>query len=218
MTTIGMTSVLQNFMRAAWSALNVPTALERDDASLSDERLMLDYRGGSASAFQKLYRRHCDRLHRFIQRIAAGAADADEIFQEVWTAVIRGRERYEPSAKFSTYLYAVAHRRAADRMRTLWRAAEEIELSDELSEESAALIESSALEPSEIASRAGAGEALLAAIAMLPLPQREAFLLQAEGDLTLEEIAAATATNRETVKSRLRYANRRLRDALKAWR
>jgi RNA polymerase sigma-70 factor, ECF subfamily len=213
-TAIGTTSAVQDFLINAWSALTVPAAIERDDASISDERLMLDYRSGSASAFQKLYRRHCDRLHRFILRIAAGAADADEIFQEVWIAVIRGREHYEPSARFSTYLYAIAHRRAADRMRTQWRAGEEIELD----EDDDALIEASALDPPEIVWRTGAGEALLAAIAALPLPQREAFLLQAESELTLEEIAEATATNRETVKSRLRYANRRLRDALKAWR
>lgn len=174
---------------------------------------MLDYRGGSAEAFRKLYRRHCDRLHRLVLRMAGSAADADEIFQEVWTAVIRGRERYEASARFSTYLYAIAHRRAVDRLRSQWRTSENAEpgAADEL-------IEPAASGPSEIAWRAGAGEALQAAIATLPLAQREAFLLQAEGGLSLDEIAEATATNRETVKSRLRYANRRLREALESWR
>ena len=51
----------------------------------------------------------------------------------------------------------------------------------------------------------------------LPLPQREAFLLKAEGGLSLEDIALATGVPRETVKSRLRYAQQRLREALEPW-
>lgn len=61
-------------------------------------------------------------------------------------------------------------------------------------------------------------KALQEAIQELPLLQREAFLLKAEGDLSLEEIAAVTGATRETVKSRLRYAQRRLREALEGWR
>ena len=52
------------------------------------------------------------------------------------------------------------------------------------------------------------------ALAELPAPQREAFLLAEEGGLTLEEIAAATASSRETSKSRLRYALGKLRHSL----
>lgn len=55
------------------------------------------------------------------------------------------------------------------------------------------------------------------AVAALPLLQREAFLLRAEADLSLEEIAAVTGTNRETAKSRLRWALRRLRELLEPW-
>ena len=45
----------------------------------------------------------------------------------------------------------------------------------------------------------------------LPAAQREAFVLQQEGDLSVEEIAAATGVSRETAKSRLRYALMKLR-------
>ncbi len=177
----------------------------------SDERLMRDYRGGDADAFQVLYRRHSDRLHRFILRFA-GAGHAEEIFQEVWIAVIRTRERYVHGAKFTTYLYAIAHRRAMDRLRAQGRAPTDgdVMLSD--------VPDDVGSTPTEWVWRAAAGAALLAAIDALPVVQREAFLLQAEGGLSLDEIAEATATGRETVKSRLRYANRRLREALEAWR
>lgn len=60
-------------------------------------------------------------------------------------------------------------------------------------------------------------QALLDALAALPLPQREAFLLQAEGGLSLAEIAQATGVNAETAKSRLRYARERLRQTLETF-
>jgi RNA polymerase sigma-70 factor (ECF subfamily) len=55
---------------------------------------------------------------------------------------------------------------------------------------------------------------LLAALGELPDAQREAFLLQQEGELSIEEIATATGVSRETVKSRLRYAVAKLRASL----
>jgi RNA polymerase sigma-70 factor (ECF subfamily) len=62
--------------------------------------------------------------------------------------------------------------------------------------------------------RKRAAERLLAALAELPEAQREAFLLQQEGEFSLEEIAQATGVNRETAKSRLRYALAKLRASL----
>ena len=56
---------------------------------------------------------------------------------------------------------------------------------------------------------------MVAAIEALPAPQREAFLLAAEGGLTVEEIGNATGTGYETAKSRLRYAYARLRSELR---
>jgi RNA polymerase sigma-70 factor (ECF subfamily) len=55
---------------------------------------------------------------------------------------------------------------------------------------------------------------LLAAVYALPQEQREAFLMQAEGELSVEEIATAMGVNFETAKSRLRYARTRLKQVL----
>src|SRR4051812_21657362 len=84
-------------------------------APADDAALMLRYAGGDAGAFEQLYRRHRGGLYRYILRLAPG--DADEIFQEVWMAVIQGRARYTPTARFATYLFSIAHRRIADRFR-----------------------------------------------------------------------------------------------------
>ena len=59
-----------------------------------------------------------------------------------------------------------------------------------------------------------ARERLLKALRVLPDEQRDAFLLHEEGGLGLDEIAAVTGVNRETAKSRLRYANNKLRAAV----
>jgi RNA polymerase sigma-70 factor (ECF subfamily) len=59
--------------------------------------------------------------------------------------------------------------------------------------------------------------AFVEAVEALPAVQREAFLLQAEGGLSLEEIAAVTQAGNETVKSRLRYAMSKLRAAMEDW-
>jgi RNA polymerase sigma-70 factor (ECF subfamily) len=174
--------------------------------AVADEALMLRYGGGDNDAFEILYRRHRAGLHRFVRRLVG--ASADEVFQEVWLAVIKARKRYRPDARFVTWLYTIAHHRAVDRLRRNGQWPDEA-LDDEADE---------APGPFEAAFGGELADALQAAVQALPAPQREAFLLQAEAGLSLEEIAAASAVSRETVKSRLRYATKRLRAALESYR
>ena len=182
-------------------------------ASLTDEALMQRFQQGDGEAFEALYRRRRAQLHRFLRRMTSDS-EADEIFQEVWFAVIRGKARYAPTARFVTYLFAIAHRRAADHFRKKGRGALALEDNGQaFAEEDVpdAATPLSALQNAEL------GKALHAAIAGLPLAQREAFLMQAEGELSLDEIAGITCVPRETIKSRLRYASRHLRKQLADW-
>ena len=177
----------------------------------SDEELMLAYAGGDAGAFEALYRKHKGPLFRFVLRSVKGRGEAEELFQDVWTRVIEARARYTPQAKFTTWLYTIAHHRLVDH----WRARGLALVS--LDEEETAVPEPAAApsaEPHRIAEAKQTLERLSAAIAALPLAQREAFLLHHEGDLTAAEIAAATGTNPEAAKSRLRYAMTKLKEAL----
>jgi RNA polymerase sigma-70 factor (ECF subfamily) len=73
-------------------------------------------------------------------------------------------------------------------------------------------------QPEALLERKALAEELVRRIEALPAAQRETFLLSEEGELTLEEIAAATGVNRETAKSRLRYALNKLRAGLKELR
>lgn len=178
----------------------------------SDEKLMQLYRGGDQDAFQTLYERQRGALLRFVRRMALDGSDAEEIVQETWMAVIRGKERYVPDARFVTYLFSIARRRAMDRWRRRGRRPE-LEDGDALDQ----VPGPARTQPEAIVAGEALALAMVAALDVLPHLQREALLLRAETDLTIDEIAQVTDTTRETVKSRLRYGLRRLRAALEPW-
>jgi RNA polymerase sigma-70 factor (ECF subfamily) len=177
---------------------------------------MTRFAAGDGAAFEALYRRHETRVFRFLLRHLRDEAGANDAMQEVWFAVARSAERYRPTAKFTTWLFTIAHHRMIDAMRAR-RPTEVLDLNadpgdapvlDQLPAADALTEPLAALQTQDRAA------ALLRAVEQLPAEQRSAFLLQADGGLSVEEIAAATGTNFETAKSRLRYARAKLRDLL----
>jgi RNA polymerase sigma-70 factor (ECF subfamily) len=188
--------------------------MPRDDRA-PDEALMLAYRDGDADAFAQLYRRHRAPLYRYLLRQCRNPATAEELFQDVWTNVVRARRSYVVTARFSTYLYRLAHNRLIDHYR---RSAPAALVS--FDEPDAALPEPVATRASEPHSAHEVKEQaarLLALLEALPAAQREAFLLQNEAGMTIEEIAAVTGVAAETAKSRLRYAVAKLRAGMEGW-
>jgi RNA polymerase sigma-70 factor, ECF subfamily len=183
-------------------------------AESSDEELMLGYRDGDAGAFDSLYARHKGGVYRYLLRQCRDAATAEELVQDVWMNLIRARAGYTVQAKFTTYLYHLAHNRLIDHYRRNGRVAM-VSFDDEDREEITELTDERE-RPADDAldARRQAGR-LLQLIAALPEAQREAFLLQQEGGMSVEEIAQATGVNRETAKSRLRYAMARLRQGMR---
>ena len=186
---------------------------------LADEQLMERYRDGDAAAFDVLYRRHKSGLYRYLLRLCRQPGVAEELFQDVWGNVIRSRERYHASAKFSPFLYQTAHTRAVDHFR---RKPEPALAGAQWQDDDrdgdppeAAIPADPAAGPEAMVSRKQLAERLLEEIAGLPAPQREAFLLREEAGLSLEEIAAATGGSAETAEGRLRYAVAKLREGLK---
>lgn len=129
-------------------------------------------------------------------------------------SVIRARSGYEVTARFSTWLYRIAHNRLIDGFRARGRLAEfEVDTVDVEGDPPDCPAPASE-QPERLLDRAQLAGRLLTAIEALPAPQREAFLLATEGGLTVEEIGNATGTGFETAKSRLRYAYARLRSEL----
>jgi RNA polymerase sigma factor (sigma-70 family) len=183
----------------------------------TDENLMLRFGRGEAAAFELLYRRHESRVFRYLHRNVKNEAAANDLMQEVWFAVVRGAANYQPSAKFTTWLFTIAHNRTVDMIRANHRL-QSLDAGDDADPEASSVLErladSAKLEPPAQVQSQDEAAALLSAVAHLPAEQRSAFLLQAEGELSVEEIAEATGSNFETVKSRLRYARAKLRQLL----
>jgi RNA polymerase sigma-70 factor (ECF subfamily) len=172
-----------------------------------DSALMLRYKDGDSAAFETLYRRHNDALYRYLLRLCRHRATAEDVFQEVWGKIIKARASYRPTAKFTTFMYRVAHNCFIDHIRRNKRHSNNVELEPEFYADSADL-------PDTMAERSLAKERLVLALRDLPEEQRDAFLLHEEAGLSIDQIASVTGCNRETAKSRLRYAMKKLRTAI----
>jgi RNA polymerase sigma-70 factor (ECF subfamily) len=176
----------------------------------ADEQLMLAYRAGDAGAFEELYRRHKGPLYRFVLRSIRAREQAEELYQEIWMRLIEARERYEPQAKFTTWLYTIAHNRLVDHWRKRGLQLVSLDQEEAPAEPSAA--------PSSQPELVLQGKQSLArfarALQALPPAQREAFLLHEESGLSVAEIARTTGADEEAAKSRLRYALSKLKEAL----
>jgi len=183
-----------------------------------DGRLMLAYARGDARAFEVLYAKHKGATYRyFLRHVQGRASEADELHQDLWLRLVGARQRYVPGAKFSTWLYTLARHRLIDHWRAAGAAA--FESIDEGEGRVAAELAAAAMDdgvdaPLHATMNAEAGRRLVAALQGVPAAQRDAFLLHVEGGLSLGEIATLTSAGEETVKSRLRYAYRKLRAAL----
>jgi RNA polymerase sigma-70 factor (ECF subfamily) len=172
-----------------------------------DTALMLRYRDGDVAAFEILYRRHNDALYRYLLRLCRHRDNADDIFQEVWGKIIKAADRYRPTAKFSTFLYRVAHNCFIDHLRRNKRHTHSGDFEPDAQADSGDL-------PEVVTERKLARERLEVALLSLPDEQRDVFLLHEEAGLNLDEISRITGDNRETTKSRLRYAVNKLRSAI----
>lgn len=191
------------------------TPKEAATDALLDGELMRRFSAGDMAAFEQLYGRHKGGLMRFLQRGLGRRETAEECFQEVWSRVIAARDRYQPEARFATWLYQIANNLLIDQYRrqrpelTVETLPEAAEADDNPMAPTPALSPEDALDAFERARR------LQQALAELPDEQRIAVQLRLEQELSLEEIGAITGAGRETVKSRLRYALDKLKERLR---
>ena len=185
------------------------------DREIDDEDLMLSYKAGDASAFEVLYQRHKGGLYRYILRSCKNESIAEELYQDVWMNLIKARDRYEVKAKFTTWLYQMAHNRLIDYYRRQQSGANRNSIDSDVGvDETLARRQD---QPEQKTQILASTEQLLRLIDALPEDQKQAFLLREEAGLSIEEIAQVSGVKPDTVKSRLRYAINKLREGLKGY-
>jgi RNA polymerase sigma-70 factor (ECF subfamily) len=181
-----------------------------------DAELLRAHGAGDPHAFARLYDRYDRACFQFIRRLlgAAHAQAAEDLHQETWIAVSKTAASFDPHrASFAAWLFTIARHKTFDHFRR-----QKLAVLASGSDEAAMTVADPAPTPLERVQSRELAQVIVAAVEALPLEQRGAFVMFAQGGLSLEEIAEATGVAVETAKSRLRYARAKLRQSLAGMR
>ncbi|MEO0531470.1 MAG: RNA polymerase sigma factor [Planctomycetota bacterium] len=193
------------------------TTIRHYTESDPDVRLMLRVRDDDAAAFGELVARHQDRLVSVLTYQVGRRELAEELAQETFLRVYKARDRYEPGAKFTTWLFTIANNLALNAKRGLARK-KEVRLAANRPDETGVAAPhptaASAAMPTRVADRTELRDAVQAAIATLSERQRTAVLLAKFEHMEYVEIGDVLGMTDKAVKSLLARAREKLRLAL----
>ncbi len=188
-----------------------------------DVRLMLRVKEDDAAAFETLVRRYQTRLVRLMQHMGPREM-AEDLAQETFLRVYRARTRYEPGAKFATWLYTIAGNVARNANRSAGRRNEVIEVDAPLGNDSAggmmlasAATDESGMMPTRLVEKTERADIVRQAIEQLGSRQRMALMLSRFENLSYAEIAEAMGLSSKAVKSLLSRARVNLREILQPY-
>ncbi|GAB2951151.1 RNA polymerase sigma factor [Nonomuraea fastidiosa] len=165
---------------------------------MTDELLVVRAQLGERDALAELVSRWRTPVWTYVRRML-DAERADDVSQEVWLAVVRGLPRLREPDRFAPWLFTIARRSVMDRLRGRYA-----EPPAPAGDETAADPAGAALDRAE----------LIAALALLPPPEREILVLHYLQDLPVEDCAQICGIPAGTVKSRLSRARRLMRARL----
>ena len=172
----------------------------------TDEALIAAIAAGDRAAMQTLYNRHRVRVFRFAVRLVDDAASAEDIVSEAFVEVWRQADRFEGRSSVSTWIMSIARFKALSvRRRRL-----EVEVNENLAETVADQCSS----PEQILLETDRRAQLRACLSQLSPDHREIIDLVYYHDKTIEEVAAIVGVPRNTVKTRMFYARKRLAQLL----
>jgi RNA polymerase sigma-70 factor (ECF subfamily) len=180
---------------------------------------MVRYQRGDRDAFALLVKRYMKQIYNFVLRQLRAPALAEDVTQEVFMRLVQNAADFKHEARFSTWLYAIARNLCVDQLRRLQHRRHP-SLDQPLGDSDGRTLGDAVpnLHYSASAERAAVGSEVQATIAKaveaLPEEQREVFLLREVADLPFKEIAEIIGVPENTVKSRMRYALDRLKQAL----
>jgi len=185
-----------------------PATLERD------AELMLRVREGDAICFGLLVDRHRNSVVHFLFRMVQNQAIAEELGQEVFLRVYRSRQSYEPTAKFTTWMFRIATHLALNWIRDTKNEKQQESLDQEVIDGAARQVadRGPSVEQSLVAE--ARRTEVRRAVEMLPEKQRAAVLMHKYEELEYSEIAQVLDCSESAVKSLLFRAYETLRSRL----
>lgn len=187
-----------------------------------DVSLMLRVREDDALAFQALMETYQPRLLRVLQHLVGSASIAEDLVQDVFLRVWRARKNYQPNAKFSTWIFHIAHNVASNSNRDRKRK-REFQVSSQDPHESAAFsleqmaMASTGAMPARKLDKHERAEMVRTAIEALNERQRLALLLCKFEGLSYQEIADTMELSVQAVKSLLSRARVNLKNLLQPY-
>lgn len=178
--------------------------------AMEDHGVVAAYLGGEERAFQELVERYQTRLLNFIYRTVGDRERAEDLVQEVFIRVYRHLHRFDPSKKFSTWIYTIASNLAKNELRN--RSRNPLVLFQTMrkawddDEERPLQFEDPTARPDDMYRKRHLRDVVEASVAKLPEHHRQVFVLRELEGKSYEEIAEITNCNLGTVKSRLNRA------------
>jgi RNA polymerase sigma-70 factor (ECF subfamily) len=188
----------------------------RSPEDAEDIRLMALVGAGDDGAFEQLVERHQRLVIGTVGRMLGSGSDAEDIAQQVFVRVWKNAKRYEPRAKFTTWLLKITRNLVFNELRRRSRHPQ-VPLQSESDEEERPLKDEQAVAPDASLLEHELQQAVDAAIANLPETQRMAVVLRRYEELSYEEIAAAMDQSVSAVKSLLFRARTELRVSLQRY-
>lgn len=187
-----------------------------------DVRLMLQVRQGNAVAFENLVEKHQRRLVMVLEHLVGNRTHAEDLAQDVFLRVYRARERYVPTAKFSTWLYTITHNVASNWLRKSSRRKEVNLVSSPSGSMPVRPLDTmakdrSTLMPARLADQKEMAIIIREAIQSLGERQRMAMLLSKYEGMSYLEIAQTMELTTQAVKSLLSRARGNLQDTLEPY-
>ena len=215
------------------SVPRIPVLIDSNSTALRyelldpDVRLMLKVRDGNAAAYEELVLRHQDRLHHVLENLVRDHELAKDLAQEVFLRVFKARERYDPRAKFSTWLYTIARNLCLNEIRRRSRhPADSLDAThpDNEDQPHRQYEDTKNALPPDLVLRDELTQKVEEALADLPENQKTAILLFQEEELAYEDIAKILGCSLSATKSLIHRGRETLKQRLKpylrsgAWR
>jgi RNA polymerase sigma-70 factor (ECF subfamily) len=191
--------------------------VDPDDSNLNalDAQLMLRIRVGDASAMEALIQRHKDAVYATVSTMLRGSGgDVDDIAQQVFIRIWKSAATYEPTAKFTTWMFTILKNLVSNELRRLRR--KPVQSADSLEEDSGLTLSvDAAPSPDTALLHSELTDAVDQAINSLPEHMRLAIQLRRFENLPYEEIAAILGNSVSSTKSLLFRARNLLKEKLK---